>query len=77
MFDGESGYKMMDKDRNVYSYAVAQQMKAEAEEKGEPIQMFYYYEAAETNAETRYEDTTYETAWVTPDGELAKKLRVK
>lgn len=63
VFDGESGYKMMDKDRNVYSYAVAQQMKAEAEEKGEPIQMFYYYEAAETNAETRYEDTTYETAW--------------
>lgn len=63
VYDGESGYYMMDKDRNIYTKAEADALKAEAEENDEEIQLFYYYEASETDAETRYEDATYEEAW--------------
>lgn len=63
VFDGESGYMMMDKDGNTYTKAEADALLAEAEENGEALQLFYYYEAIETSAETRYEDATYEEAW--------------
>ena len=63
VYDGESGYMMMDKDRNTYTKAEADALQAEAEENGETLQMFYYYEVSETDAETRYEDATYEEAW--------------
>ncbi len=61
--DGEGGYQKRDAEGNVYTQAKADELQAAAEEQGEPIQMFFVYEATETNTETRYEDTTYEEAW--------------
>ena len=59
VYDGESGYYKMDGDRNKYTAAEAAAM----EEADPNLQLFYYYEAINTDAETRYEDATYETAW--------------
>lgn len=65
VFDGESGYMMMDKDRNTYTKAEADAILEESkDENGNPtVQMFYYYENVETDAEETYSDTTYEEAW--------------
>ncbi len=61
--DGAGGYQKRDAEGNLYTQAEADELQAAAEEKGETIQMFFVYEATDTTAETRYEDTTYEEAW--------------
>lgn len=63
--DGEGGYVKMDVDGNQYTEAEADQIQEDSkdEDGNVTVQMFYYYEAVETDAETRYEDTTYEEAW--------------
>lgn len=58
--DGQGGYKKQDNKGNVYETEQAANDAAAADES---LQMFYVYEDSETDAETPYSDTTYETAW--------------
>lgn len=63
--DGEGGYVKMDAEGNQYTESEADEIQENSkdEDGNVTVQMFYYYEATETDSETRYEDTTYEEAW--------------